>query len=204
MIAALVLAAGGSSRLGRPKQALRHRGRSLLRRAIDAALGAGCAPVIVVLGSGAERLREETDPLPVEVVVNRRWAEGMAGSIRSGVEAIRAGHPTVDAILLLVCDQPHLTAAVAGRVCAAFDGRPGRRVACEYGETVGPPALFESSLAERLLGLEGDRGAKQLLLEAEADLVRIPWPAGALEVDRPADLRLLAPDDPAGEPGGDG
>jgi molybdenum cofactor cytidylyltransferase len=69
-----------------------------------------------------------------------------------------------------------------------FDHRPGRRVACRYGDTVGVPAIFEATLFPRLLRIEGDRGAKSLLTESPADLVTVDWPEGVLDIDRPRDL----------------
>jgi molybdenum cofactor cytidylyltransferase len=197
VIGAVVLAAGGSSRLGKPKQLLRFGKSSLLRRSAEAALEAGCRPVVVVLGAESGRVGPEVEDLPVTVVVNERWREGMAASILAGVEALRCEEPGAEALLLLVCDQPHLSAELLRRLCAAFDGREGRRVACEYGGTVGVPALFHRSLFDRLAGLRGDRGAKSLLLEAGEDLLTLSWPEGATEIDRPEDwssFRKRGPD----------
>ena len=191
MIAAVLLAAGGSSRLGRSKQLVRYRGRTLLRRAAEAALDGGCDRVIVVLGADAERLREELDGLSVTPLLNERWSEGMAGSIRVGVEEVLRGDEPAEGVLLLLCDQPHLSAVVVGRVLAAFDGRPDRCVACEYDQTVGPPTLFGRDWHNALLRLEGDHGAKRLLRDAGEALVRVPWPDGAVDIDRSADVDCL-------------
>lgn len=191
MIGAVLLAAGGSARMGRAKQLLRLGPRSLLRRSVDAAMEAGCRPVIVVLGAEAERMIDEVGSLPVTVAVNENWCEGMASSIRIGVEALNATEPRAEAALLLVCDQPHLSAEPLRRLCEAFDGREGRRVACEYAGTVGVPALFHRSLFGRLTHLQGDRGAKSLLLEAGENLVTVSWPEGSTEIDRPADYEFF-------------
>jgi molybdenum cofactor cytidylyltransferase len=191
MIAALVLAAGGSTRLGRPKQSLRVGGGTLLRRTVRAALDGGCRPVVVVLGCGAGDLQDEVAGVDVQRVLNRGWREGIASSIRAGVAAVRDRAVPGDGVLLMVCDQPLLSADVVRRVRESFDGRPGRRVACAYGGTVGVPALFEFSLFERLSALQGDRGAKPLLEEAGDELVRVSWPDGAVEIDRPEDLERL-------------
>lgn len=173
--------------MGRPKQLLRIEGTSLLRRTVAAALETGCRPVVVVLGAAAELARPEVEGLPVTVVVNERWREGMAGSIRAGIDTLRGAEPGAAAALLLVCDQPGVSAKLLGRLCESFDGREGRRVACAYAGTVGVPALFERALFDRLARLEGDRGAKSLLLEAGDALLTVPWPEGASEIDRPED-----------------
>ena len=146
MIGAIILAAGGSSRMGRAKQLLRLGRRSLLRRSVDSALEAGYRPVVVVLGAEAARARSQVDDLPVTVAVNERWHQGMAASIRIGVEALSEAGPRAEAVLMLVCDQPHLSAEQLLRLRDAFDGREGRCVACEYAGTVGVPALFPVAL----------------------------------------------------------
>jgi molybdenum cofactor cytidylyltransferase len=187
MIAALILAAGGSSRMGRPKQLLSFRGRPLLRRAIDAAVEGGCRPVIVVTGAHASLIEAELGALPVEFCVNEDWREGLAGSIRRGMKALRSRAEEPRAVLMMTCDQPLVSARLVGRLCKAFDGARGRMVACEYAGTVGVPALFERSCFDRLLALEGDSGAKSLLLADPGMLLRYPWPEGARDIDRPAD-----------------
>jgi molybdenum cofactor cytidylyltransferase len=191
LIAAVVLAAGGSSRLGEPKQLLRAGGTSLLRSAVEAAVMGGCSPIFVVLGARADESRAELDGLPIEVVRNERWTDGMASSIHAGVAAVESSAASAGGVLLLVCDQPALTQEVVRRVCDAFDGEPGRRVACEYAGTVGVPALFERSLFPRLLELTGDSGAKELLLQEPDRVVRVPWPEGAEDVDTPEDRSRL-------------
>lgn len=191
MIAAVVLAAGGSIRYGRPKQLLRHRGRSLLRHAADCAVTAGCEPVLVVLGPAVELLRKELAGLPVHVIVNEAWPEGMGATIRAGLHALQAQAAGARAVLLLACDQPLITRELLGTICARFEGVQGRMVACEYGGSVGVPALFERERFPELLALSGDRGAKQVLLRHASEVVRVPWPAGALDIDDPEDYAAL-------------
>lgn len=188
MIAAVILAAGESSRMaGRAKQLLRWGGRPLIRVVVDAAAGAGCRPVIVVLGARAERIGEEIAGLPVEVVTHPGWSKGMGSSIAAGIgHLLSAAHP-VRGALLLTCDQPRISSVVIGGLIDAFDDVEGRRVACEYAGTVGVPALFERSLFDELLLLRGDRGAKSLLLRDPDKLVRVPWPEGVENLNTPGD-----------------
>jgi molybdenum cofactor cytidylyltransferase len=191
MIAAVVLAAGESSRLGRPKQLVAFRGRSLIRGAVEAALGGGCSPVIVVLGARAERVRREIDPRNVRAVVNPAWREGMAGSIRVGLAELEASAGDAEAVVLMGCDQPHLSADVLRRLLEAYRGRKdatATMAACAYAGTLGTPALFSRVEFGRLVALDGDRGARDLL-RAETDrVVRISWPDGARDVDVPGDV----------------
>jgi molybdenum cofactor cytidylyltransferase len=119
VIAAVVLAAGQSSRLGRPKQLVAFDGRSLIRRAVEAALEGGCAPVIAVLGASAREVRQEVEPFNVHIVVNENWRVGMAGSIRTGMAGLAAIGASVEAVVLLGCDQPGLDAEVIRRLLDA-------------------------------------------------------------------------------------
>jgi molybdenum cofactor cytidylyltransferase len=187
MIGAVILAAGGSTRLGRPKQLEPCSGTSLLSRTVDAAEGASLRPIVVVLGAFASRVRSEIAQRDVQVVLNPNWERGMSESIRRGV-AVVAAVPDVSAVVLLACDQARITADVVIRLCAAFDGRPRRRVASEYAGTLGVPALFERALFEDLGRLEGDRGARSVLTAEPGCLLRVPWPDGALDIDREEDL----------------
>jgi molybdenum cofactor cytidylyltransferase len=199
VIAAVVLAAGESSRLGRPKQLVTFRGRSLLRGAVDAALGAGCSPVVVVLGAQADRVRSEVESLEVRVVVNPAWSEGMSRSVRAGVALLDSEDAQVEAVVLASCDQPALSADVLRRLIEAYRGRKdpaATMAACSYAGVLGVPALFARDEFGRLAALEGDRGARDLLRQRADRVVRIPWPEGARDVDTPEDLQGPACGDP--------
>jgi molybdenum cofactor cytidylyltransferase len=191
MTAALILAAGASSRMGRPKQLLTFRGRSLLRRTIDAACEGGCRRVIVVLGAHAELVQAECDLLPAELCINENWRQGLAESIRCGIGLLRSHGELPRAALLMACDQPLVSGSLVSRLCDAFDDAPGRMVACEYGGTVGVPALFEKECFDRLAALRGSEGAKSVLLADPGMLRRCPWPEGARDVDTLEDYAKL-------------
>jgi molybdenum cofactor cytidylyltransferase len=199
VIAAVVLAAGESSRLGRPKQLVEYRGRSLLRGAVEAAREAGCSPVVVVLGARAEAVRPEVDSLEVRVVVNDRWREGMGGSVRAGIAALAGPGPAIEAAVLTACDQPRLSADVLRGLIEAYrdrDDRLATMAACAYAGTLGAPALFAQQEFGRLLALRGDRGARDLLRSRVARVVQVSWPEGARDVDSPEDLPGPACSDP--------
>lgn len=178
VLPAIILAAGASRRLGRPKQLELHEGATLLRRAVAAA--GACAPILVVTGFRAPDMAAELAGLDVEVVVNPEWEEGMASSIRAGVRALPAG---AQGALFLVCDQPAVDAELVGRLLAAFQGAP---VACAYRGVRGIPALLPARAFPALLALRGDRGARGLL--QGPDVVEIPFPRGDWDVDEPGDL----------------
>lgn len=189
-VAAVVLAAGGASRMGRAKQLLRYRGESLVRRAVRAAVDAGCRPVVVVTGAAAEAIEGELRGLAVRTVRNAAWAEGLGGSIARGVdEVLREGTP--DGVLLLLADQPHASAEVLRGLLAAFDGAPHSLMASGYEGTAGVPALFGASYLDPLRRLSGDRGARSLFPAAGDALRVVPFPDGAVDIDTPADYERL-------------
>jgi molybdenum cofactor cytidylyltransferase len=192
-VGAVVLAAGASSRMGSPKQTLRYRGESLLRRAALAALGAGCRPVIVVTGAHAELSRRELEGLDVREVFNPLWETGMASSIRAGVEALISADPA--AAVLLLCDQPHVTADVISRLVGARRATGSPLVASAYGGGFGAPALFGRTLFAELTRLEGAAGAKQVIKRHASEAHFLPFPSGEVDVDTPDDFsRLTAAD----------
>ncbi|HSK75451.1 MAG TPA: nucleotidyltransferase family protein [Thermoanaerobaculia bacterium] len=190
-VGAVILAAGSSSRMGSPKQILRFRGESLLRRAALAALGAGCFPVVVVTGASAELSRRELDGLDVREALNPRWETGMASSIAAGLEGLLGADPDTAAAVFLLCDQPHVTAGVISGLAAAH--RVTRRpvIASTYGGSFGVPALFGRSLFPELARLEGGAGAKQVILRYASEACFLPFRGGEVDVDTRDDFARL-------------
>lgn len=182
--AALVLAAGASSRMGRPKALLEIGGRTLVARAADAAREAGLAPVIVVLGSDAAALRESLRGARAALVENAAWATGMASSIRCGVAALPE---EAEAVVLLPCDQPAVSADLLARLVALRRERGLPMAACRYAGALGPPALFARERFGELLALGGDEGARGLLRRAPESVAVLDFPEGAFDVDTPED-----------------
>jgi molybdenum cofactor cytidylyltransferase len=194
-IGLILLAAGGSGRLGTPKQLLRDaESRSLLRRAAETALESACTPVAVVLGASAESTRLEIEDLPVIAVINADWATGIASSLRAGLSALTAVNDSLDAMIVMLCDQPLVSAALLDSLIAARQVSGHELVACEYGGILGVPALFGRILFNALAALDGDEGARKIIRGYQDPLTRIPFPGGLLDVDTPdnaAELRML-------------
>lgn len=194
-VGAVVLAAGSSSRMGSPKQVLEFRGESLLRRSAQAALGAGCHPVIVVTGANAELSRRELEGLDVREVLNTRWETGMASSIRSGIEGLMSADALIDAAVILLCDQPHVTADVISNLIAAHYSTGKPVIASTYGGSFGVPALFSRTLFAELMKLEGATGAKEVIKRYASEAHLLPFPRGEVDLDTPDDFsRLTAMD----------
>ncbi len=186
--AAIVLAAGGSLRLGQPKQLLQFRGESLIRRIARAADGAGCRPIVVVLGRDQELIAHELGDLPVTLVPNEKWERGLGTSIRAGVLALP---PEVEAVVILACDQPHVDAALLQRMMEEFQRSGKPMVGSTYVGTVGVPALFARVCFAKLESLGDGVGAKSLLQAAPDDVRAVDFPAGAVDIDTAADYEKL-------------
>jgi molybdenum cofactor cytidylyltransferase len=188
---AIILAAGGSTRMGRPKQLLRYEGKTLLRRAVETAVASVCNSIVVVLG--AELAAGELDQLPITIVDNAAWETGMGSSIRVGVETLARSGDRVESVVIMLCDQPHVTADLIDRLVATHHATGKRIVACQYGKVRGVPALFDSTLFDELACLEPNEGARRVIAAHTNEVATIPFARGSIDVDTPPDYqRLLA------------
>jgi molybdenum cofactor cytidylyltransferase len=183
-IAAVILAAGASRRLGQPKQLLPCRGKTLLGCVIDAAMGSRVKTTMLIVGAHRELLEPIFAGLPIQVVTNEKWEEGVASSIRAGIAALGA---FVGAAILLVSDQPDVSASLINRLIMSHEtGKP--IVASEYGGSLGVPALFDRAFFGELSNLRGDHGAKSVILRHLQDVGRVGFPGGMADVDTLDDL----------------
>ena len=183
-IGALVLAAGGSSRLGTPKQLLTFRGETLVRRAAKAALESVCDRVVVVVGNHAQQMRQEMSDLPVLVVENEDWQSGISSSIRAGLEQISSQ----DGVVITLCDQPFVTAAVLNELIITHRKTGRAIVASTYGKTRGVPAFFAPELFNELASLTKDEGARRIIASHPEKVATVEFPQGAIDIDTPQDL----------------
>ena len=190
-IGAVILAAGGSSRFGQVKQLIPFRGKSLVRRIIDAAREAGCAPVIVVTRSEDEELHSALDRAGVLMVQNQQWSRGIGSSIRCGIEALTNSSPAVEATVLLVCDQPAVDARVIQRLIALRETSGKTIVASTYADTLGVPALFTRSVFQELLSLDDKAGAKSIALRNRECVASLSFPEGEIDIDTWEDWEKL-------------
>jgi len=191
-VAAVILAAGGSTRMGRPKLAVPIRGTPMIRRAVQTALASRCRDVIVVLGANADVYKPLLDGLAVRILRNPDPAEGMGSSIRVGVEAIPA---EFDGAVVLLADQPFVTPEVINHLLDVAVADRKRIVASAYHNTVGPPAYFHRALFLDLLTLEGDRGARSVIETYPKEGVALPLPENiSADIDTADDLASLERD----------
>lgn len=180
----MLLAAGESRRMGSPKQLLDVDGIPMLRRAALCALAASMDPVIVVCGAARDDVRLTVADLPLRVVDNTRWQEGVGSSIHAGLGAAMEHDP--DAVVVALGDQPLLTPATFTSLATAWQREGTPVVASEYSGTVGAPALFAKSMFANLLALPADQGCKKVILQMPAHLVsRCACPDAAVDIDTP-------------------
>jgi molybdenum cofactor cytidylyltransferase len=189
MIAGLLLAAGRASRFGATKVLAEYHGEALVVRAARQLVPVCDGAVTVVVGAdGLQVAAALRAALPaVQVVDNPAWAEGLGRSLAAGVAALPGD---AAAVLVLLADQPAVTTAHLAGLAAAWRAAPDRVVAAAFAGTVGVPAVLPRRLFATLQSLHGDQGARALL-QAEPELVAVPLPEAALDVDTPDDLARL-------------
>lgn len=193
-IPAVILAGGASTRLGQPKQLLRlpaFAGETLLDHMAGLARATAAMPIFVVLGAHADRIAREAQLLDCTMVRNEAWQEGMASSIRAGISAIMEQVPEASGALVLVCDQPGLTAEHIGELLRAYRRAPTNIVASRYAGRPGVPAVFPAAWFSALLELKGDRGARAIFPQPGLSIQQIDFARGEWDIDVPEDLDPL-------------
>ncbi len=197
-IAAVVLAAGSSTRMGVNKLLLRVDGETLVARAARAAADAGLDPVIVVLGHEAERVRRALDGVPFRPLFHAQHASGQASSFRAGIAAVpdEAG-----AAVVILADMPYVTAEMIGAVAALHRETGAPLVLSDYGGVAAPPTLYARPLFAEIA--EGDEPGREIIRRRRGHARTVSWPADRLaDLDEPKDLERLASGKPPGVPPG--
>lgn len=190
-VGVILLAAGGSSRLGQPKQLVEYKGRSLLEHSVKTALSSNAQLTVVVLGANANAFKEEIKENKVHIVVNTAWQTGMASSIQSGLKEFTAICPSAEGVVLMVCDQPFVTASLLNDLLEAHKKTGKPIIACSYENTFGPPVFFHHVFFPALLQLEGDVGARGVIRQHADDVEVVPFPEGRFDVDTKADYEII-------------
>jgi len=191
-IPAIILAAGESRRLGQPKQLLVYKEETLLERAIGIAVESGATPIIVVAGAHYEHVLALMPYDRAIAIHNPDWKQGIATSIHYGLESLGFLAPASPGALILPCDQLRLTADHLRALFSAFAAQAEPSIAAStYAGALGIPAVFPRAAFSQLMGLQGDMGARALLLNPPCPLIAIPFEGGEIDIDEPADLDLL-------------
>jgi molybdenum cofactor cytidylyltransferase len=188
-VSGVILAAGGSSRLGRPKQLLAYKGRPLLDHVVQNALSSNLGEIIVVLGAERGRVRVLMDLSKVHVVENEQFAKGQSTSVVVALDNVDQG---AAGVLILLGDQPGVSADVINAVVAAFDGDPQTIVMPSWRGTPANPVLFGRAYFSELRQLTGDEGARDLVKQASDHVCLVPIDQPVpQDVDTEADYQHL-------------
>ena len=191
-IAVILLAAGASRRMGRPKQLLKFRGEAMIERLTRLACALPARPVVLVLGARAARITDEvTFHSEAELVVNPDWKAGMSTSVRAGLRRALAIDPDLGGALFMVVDQPFVDEVLLRRLLDGYRRTHAPIVAARYDDRPGVPALFDRTLFPELEALVGDRGARPLFDRHRTTLQTVPFPRGRFDLDTPEDYRKL-------------
>ena len=187
-IAGIVLAAGGSTRFGEPKQLLDWFGKPLVTHAVELAEAGGLSPVLVVTGADHDTVSEVLRTAPVEVVCNTGWAEGQSSSVRAGVQSLPV---TVGGAVFLLVDQPLIPPALIEKLLQTHHRSPAPILLPKIGDRAGNPVLFDREVFDDLMKLGGDIGGRALF---EAYPTRyIPWDEAESQqdIDTPEDYQRM-------------
>jgi molybdenum cofactor cytidylyltransferase len=191
-IAIVILAAGGSQRMGRPKQLLPFRGYTLLRRAVETAIASQCRPIVVTTGAHEDLIRLELHSLPVLIAHNPDWMQGMSSSLRIAIDTLaEASDSNLGGVVIMLADQPLVTADDIDKI-VDVQHRSGKDiVASEYADTHGVPMFVSKRLFPDILRLSGKEGAKRLISDHLESLETVPLLSAAFDIDTPADYKRL-------------
>jgi molybdenum cofactor cytidylyltransferase len=187
----IILAAGNSSRLGRPKQLLRYQGKTLLSHVIDESLAASLHPVVVVTGAYRAEIQDSLQGQAVDLVYNKNWETGMASGIVAGLGKILSLQPNLQSVIVAVCDQPYISKELFRALVETHTVSGKGLIACTYSETTGTPVLFDHRYFKELSALTGDAGARHLLKRYPDDVTTIAFPKGGIDIDTEEDFQRL-------------
>ena len=187
-IGIIILGAGASSRLGRPKQLLKHvDSGSLIRHTCQLAINSGLGPIVLVLGARKELILEEVKDLMIHTVDNMMWPQGISGSIKIGLNHILELDPSLMAVIILVCDQPYLTTELIIKLVSVYTETGKPIVASTYNGVSGTPALFDRMFFNVILELEGDKGASKIIYQHPDQVEEVMFEQGGIDIDTEED-----------------
>jgi molybdenum cofactor cytidylyltransferase len=189
----IILAAGESSRMGSPKQLLPIQGKTLIQYMVQSGLRSLCFPVVVVLGANASLIKLDIADLPVFIAENPDWEEGIGSSIRTGMKILLSVNAEVEAVIIMLCDQPFVKATLLNQFIAEYQQTQKPLIASSYADTLGVPALFNRTFFSQLQNLKGQEGARKLLA-SQSQAHTISFPEGKIDLDTPEDYLSLSTD----------
>jgi len=189
-VAALLLSAGGSSRMGHPKQLIEIDNVSLIKRAAQTAISSCCDHLYVIVGAQNNAIRNELAEMDVTIVPNPNWQKGIGSSIHIGIRAIKSENDSIDAVIILLVDQPAVNVSLLNQLTKKFENG-STLVASSYADTIGVPALFSRTYFNELENLPNEQGAKCILKKYIKKVTKISFDKGVYDIDEPMDLERI-------------
>lgn len=188
----VLLAAGGSTRMGQAKQLLQVGNKSLFQHSLDIALESRADPIVVVYGANAEQLKPQFSNKRVHFIYNPDWEQGIASSINTGLSGLLDINPNTQRVIFMVCDQPFVTTSLLDNLIITNSITGKRIVTSFYENTWGTPTLFTKSYFKELLELKGDEGAKSIMTQNVQAVAPVAFPMGNIDIDTMEDYQLLS------------
>ncbi len=184
----IILAAGASSRMGLPKQLMLIEGKTMIKRIIDNTLETPCYPIVAVLGANADLLKQELIKVPITIIDNPNWKQGMASSMKMGLVGAYMTQKEIDAVIFLTSDMPMVSdKLLKDMIQKAEESADISIVACQYLKNneriIGIPVLFKRHLFNEILELKGDEGAKKVVLKHQKNTALLAFPEGHIDLD---------------------
>ncbi len=183
---AIILAAGEASRFGSPKQLQDWNDNSLLQHTINMTKSLFENNIIVVLGAYAGLIQAQLDENEIMIETNHDWQSGISSSIRAGVRALP---DEADSVMILLCDQPLINTVSLKKLIGLSQQQPQAIVASAYQDTLGVPAIFPQSFFSHLALLQGDKGAKALLMSENENVLTVSMPEASIDIDTQEELQ---------------
>ncbi|OEJ99005.1 hypothetical protein A8C32_07440 [Flavivirga aquatica] len=192
-ISIIILAAGQSSRMGRIKQLLPYEKSTLLEVTIHNALASKANNVYCVLGANSGLIKKEIKEPEVTFINNPNWKSGLSSSIVSGIKHLQTLKEHSDAVLITLADQPHVDSAYIDSLINLYQDNQGEIIASAYENKKGVPAIFPITIIDKLLKLEGDKGAKSFLNNSEYNIITLELESFQIfrDIDTPEDYKKL-------------
>lgn len=191
MTVCLLLAAGSSLRMGKPKMLLPYNNKTFLQHIIDEIKELEGVELLVVTGCYHSLIQPILASQKIPLVENKNWEEGMGSSIKTGVEHIKRTYENAGAVLILVCDQPFISSLLLSELITKAKQTGKGIIASAYSDTLGTPVLFNKKYFDQLLTVTGQSGAKRIIQQFAADTASVEFPGGATDIDTPDDYKAL-------------
>lgn len=188
--ATLILAAGGSFRMGKPKLAEKFLGTNLIETVLEATSVINKTPKLIVFGGYKDTYLPQIENSDIDFVFNPKWQNGIASSINVGIEWF-TNKEEIDSVMILLADMALVNSEYLEKIIKAAKGSTKGIVASNYGPSLGPPVIFHKKYFRELQDLKGDRGAKSVILRHMEDLVTLDFADGLIDIDTPEDLKRL-------------